>query len=210
MADLALFDFDGTLTICETFPMFVRAAAPRARLAAGQFLLAPVVIGYRVGWVSGVSVRAAIARFAFAGMRCEAFDAHARRFTREALPALLRSEALGRVAWHRARGDTVVVVSGNFDVLLRPWCEANGLALLASTLEARDGVLTGRYRDAQCAGDEKARRVREAYALENFERIHAYGDTVEDLPMLALAHQRHYRGRPVPSDVPLEALREAA
>lgn len=210
MADLALFDFDGTLTRCETFPPFVRAAVSPLRRRLGVPCLAPVVAGYRLGWVSGVTVRAAVVRVALTGMPVATFEAHARRFVGQALPTLLRPQAAARLDWHRARGDTVAVVSGNFEGLLRPWCETQGIACLASALEARDGRLTGRYLGAQCVGEEKARRVRAAYALDAFDRIHAYGDSVEDFALLALAHERHYRGRPLPAGLPVEALRTAA
>ena len=60
MPDLALFDFDGTLTTRETFPDFMRYAIARPRLLVGGVLLAPVVFGYRRGWVAGNPTRASI------------------------------------------------------------------------------------------------------------------------------------------------------
>ncbi|MBX3726794.1 MAG: hypothetical protein KF823_12860 [Xanthomonadales bacterium] len=43
--DLALFDFDGTITHRETMPDFLRAAVRPARLAVGKLLFAPLVLG---------------------------------------------------------------------------------------------------------------------------------------------------------------------
>jgi len=112
------------------------------------------------------------------------------------VPTLLRDEAMRRITWHRARGDRIVVVSGNFELAIAPWCAANGLELVASNLEARDGVLTGRYQGAQCVSRQKCRRVRAQFDLDAFARIHAYGDTPEDLDLLALAHERTYCWQP--------------
>ena len=42
--DLALFDFDGTLTTRETFPDFMGHAAPRWRLWVGRVVLAPLFV----------------------------------------------------------------------------------------------------------------------------------------------------------------------
>jgi phosphatidylglycerophosphatase C len=36
-----------------------------------------------------------------------------------------------RLQWHCARGDRVAVVSGGWDLYLQPWCESQGLELLA-------------------------------------------------------------------------------
>ena len=98
-----------------------------------------------------------------------------------------------RIAWHRVQGHKVVVVSGGLDVYLRPWCETQGLDLLCSTLEVRNGRLTGRYEGEQCVLTEKVRRVREAYDVGAFSEIYAYGDTAEDRDLLALASRKFYR-----------------
>ncbi|MGL6289185.1 MAG: HAD-IB family phosphatase [Silanimonas sp.] len=193
---LVLFDFDGTLTTVETFPLFVRFAAPPWRVRLGGLLLAPLVLGYRAGWVSGTTIRAAVARLAFADMPVAQFDAAAREFVASLLPRLMRTDALAALRDARERGDRVVVVSGNFDALLRPWCAAEGVELLASMLEVRDGRLTGRYAGPQCVGDTKARRIRAVFGDWPRERIEAHGDTPEDLPMLSMAVKASYRGAP--------------
>jgi HAD superfamily hydrolase (TIGR01490 family) len=198
MANLALFDFDGTITTRETMADFMYHAVPRRRQAWGKLLLAPCVAGYRLGLVSGVAVRAAVVRVGFAGMPVGVLRRRGERFAAAVLPELLRAQAMERIRWHQRQGDTTVVVSGGLDAYLAPWCRAHGLALICSALEQREGRLTGRYLGAQCVGEEKARRVRAAYRLDGHERIFAYGDTHEDLPLLALAHHRFYRGRALP------------
>lgn len=195
--DLALFDFDGTITTRETMPDFMFRAVRPGRLRIGSVLLAPLVIGYRCGLVPGTVVRAAICRFGFHGVPAAEVEAHGRRFAAEVLPAVLRPEAMRRIAWHRDRGDTVVVVSGGLDVYLRPWCRAQGIELICSALQRRGERLTGRYRGPQCVGAEKARRVRERFPLAGYARVFAYGDTPEDRELLALAHERYYRWQPV-------------
>lgn len=191
--NLALFDFDGTLTERELFGEFlVRAVAPQ-RLAWGRLLLAPLVLGYRAGVLSGTLVRACAVRIGFSRADHGQVVAHGKRFFEDVLPGALRSIAMQRMQWHLDQGDTVVVVSGAFDLYLSHWCQAHGVGLICSSLEVRDGVLTGRYLGAQCVGPEKARRVREHYQLEDYPVVYAYGDTPEDRDLLALASRRCYR-----------------
>jgi HAD superfamily hydrolase (TIGR01490 family) len=199
MANLALFDFDGTITTRETMADFMYHAVPPRRQAWGRLLLAPCVAGYRLGLVSGVAVRAAVVRVGFAGMSAGLLQVRGETFAATVLPRLLRAQAMERIRWHQRQGDTVAVVSGGLAAYLAPWCRAHGLALICSALEQRDGCLTGRYLGAQCVGEEKARRVRAAYRLDGHERIYAYGDTHEDLPLLELAHHRYYRGQAQPA-----------
>ena len=193
MPDLALFDFDGTLTTRETFPAFMRYAVVRPRLLAGGVLLAPVVFGYRRGWVAGNPTRASIVQMGLRGVDAERLRAQGAAFARDVLPGVLRPEAMARLAWHRQRGDRVVVVSGGLDVYLAPWCADQGVELLCSVLAERGGRITG---DAgpQCVGEEKVRRVHALCDPQAYAAIHAYGDTHEDQAMLAMAHHRTYRG----------------
>lgn len=199
MANLALFDFDGTITTRETMADFMYRAVPPWRQAWGRWLLAPCVAAYKLGALSGIAVRRAVVRVGFTGVPVAHVQDHGESFAADALAPLLRPEAMARIRWHQDQGDTVAVVSGGLDVYLAPWCRAQGVALVCSTLEHRHGRLTGRYLGAQCVGEEKARRVRTRYELSRYERVYAYGDTHEDLALLDMAHHRFYRGEPQPA-----------
>jgi HAD superfamily hydrolase (TIGR01490 family) len=199
MANLALFDFDGTITTRETMSDFMHLAVPPQRRAWGKLLLAPWVAAYKLGAISGVAVRSVVVRVGFAGVPLQRVQARGEAFAAEVLPTLLRPEVMARIRWHQLQGDTVAVVSGGLDEYLAPWCRTHGLALVCSALEQREGRLTGRYLGAQCVGEEKARQVRARYDLAAYSHIYAYGDTHEDLPLLDLAHHRVYRGRELPA-----------
>ncbi len=191
--NLALFDFDGTITTCETFPAFVRFAISKPRLVAGSFVFAPIVVGYRAGLISGSTIRSALIRFGFSGAPAAGVASAGRRFASDVLPGLVRPQAMERIRWHRERGDAVAVVSGSLDVYLSPWCADQGLELFCSRLHAADGVLSGRYRGPQCVGAEKVRRVREKHDLSRYSSVYAYGDTDEDRDLLAVADRKFFR-----------------
>ncbi|WP_334177304.1 HAD-IB family hydrolase [Pseudoxanthomonas sp.] len=194
--DLALFDFDGTLTTRETFPDFMRYAVARPRLLVGGALLVPVVFGYRRGWIAGNPTRACIVQVGLRDVDAARLRSQGEAFARDMLPGVLRPDAMARLAWHRERGDRIVVVSGGLDVYLTPWCSAQGVELACSVLAERNGRITG-YAGAQCVGEEKVRRIRALCDPQAYAAIHAYGDTREDDAMLAMAHHRTYRGRAV-------------
>lgn len=196
---LALFDFDGTITDREMFIPFLEHAVAPARLAFGKAVLAPLAIGYKLGLIGGSVPRAAAVRAGLAGTPVAKLRALARSYCEQVLPLVLRSKAMARIDWHRRQGHAVAVVTGGLELAIAPWCVQQGLDLIGSVLEERDGVLTGRYAGAQCVRAEKARRVRERYDLAAFEHVHAYGDTPEDGELLALAHTRVYRWQPQPA-----------
>ena len=53
MPDLALFDFDGTITFSDTFTPFLYFASSRGHIARQYIRLAPKIIGYKLGLVPG-------------------------------------------------------------------------------------------------------------------------------------------------------------
>lgn len=193
---LALFDFDGTITTRETLPDFLRFATPPRRLRFGTALFVLPVLAYRLKLLPVRMLRSLLARYAFGGLPRVHLEDAGRRFAATVLPPLVRPEMQARIDAHRAQGDTVVIVSGGFDVYLAPWCAAQGVELVCASLEASGDCLTGRYAGAQCVGEEKARRVRERFDLDAYREIHAHGDTHEDHALLALAHVATFRGAP--------------
>jgi len=191
--NLALFDFDGTITSKDSFAPFVQASAKPSRALAGRILLLPLIVAYRAGVISASATRSRVCAFGFRG-RSEAEIRNAGvTFATERLPGTIRAHALERIRWHREQKDLVVVVSAALDVYLKPWCDSHGLDVICTELDSVNGILTGKYRGGDCVGREKARRIVSRYDLSSFEIVFAYGDTTEDADMLALAHRRFFR-----------------
>jgi phosphatidylglycerophosphatase C len=199
LANLALFDFDGTITTQDTFTPFVFEAVPPARLAIGKVVLSPLIVAYKLGLVSASFMRRRIVQFGFRGRPVADVRRAGLEYSRRRLADVVRDNALERIRWHQARADEVVVVSASLDVYLEDWCRQVGVALICTELEQVDGALTGRYVHGDCSGPEKARRVRARYDLSEYSVVYAYGDTREDDEMLQLASQRSYRWEPLAS-----------
>jgi HAD superfamily hydrolase (TIGR01490 family) len=191
--NLALFDFDGTITMADSFKPFLYFTASRLRLALGTAMLAPMIAGYELGLIHGSRMRAAAAWVAFRGRRESEINELGERYS-ERLDALVRPEVLSKLRWHQTNGDTVVVVSASLGAYLDGWCRRAGVERISTELEAEAGVLTGRYTLGDCTGPEKARRVRQRYELARYPTIYAYGDTAEDEDLLSLGTRRFLRG----------------
>jgi HAD superfamily hydrolase (TIGR01490 family) len=191
---LALFDFDNTLTVCDGYSRFLRRVATPQQLSQAKWKIGPWLLAYRAGLISAHHIRKRVTQVAFTGRNAAEIIAHGTVYARETLPATLRPEAMQRLEWHKSQGHEIAVVSGSLDVYLQPWCEQQGVALICNRLEAIEGRLTGRYAGGDVA-PYKAREICKRYDLSKYERIHAYGDSREDKPMLALAHERWYAGK---------------
>ena len=195
--NLALFDFDGTISFGDTFTPFLHFAVEPKRKAAGRVVLIPLIVGYKLGIVSQSAARARVAAFGFRGRREADVRLAGSNYARDVLPRTIRPQALKRINWHKAQGDVVVVVSASLDVYLAEWCRGLGLDVICTELEVRDGTLTGRYRDGDCTGKEKARRILEKYNIRDYPIVYAYGDTTEDDEMLSIANKKYFRWREI-------------
>lgn len=142
--DLALFDFDGTITASDSYSGFLRFAVPRHRVVLGLPLLAPALVSHRLGLIPARAARPIVSAAAFRVERVARIRELGRRYAAEVLPGVVRPRALERIRWHQARGDAVVVVSASLDVYLRPWCNHHGVEVICTELEERNGILTGR------------------------------------------------------------------
>jgi HAD superfamily hydrolase (TIGR01490 family) len=193
--NLALFDFDCTITATETFTGFLHFATDAKRKALGRLLLVPTFCGYRLGVVSVSTLRQHAVHAAFRGKRLDDLQRLGQRYSDDVIGAMVRPRALKRIAWHKAQGDTVVVVSASLDVYLSAWCRQHDVACICTELESREGIITGRYVAGDCIGREKSRRVLERYTLADYAAVYAYGDSDDDRAMLDLAHRRYFRWR---------------
>jgi len=88
--NLALFDFDGTITEGDTFSPFLRFAVGRGRALIGGLLASPAVLAYRLGVVSAGRTRPIGRRVGFQGEQDG--DGHRHR-DQSARRSFLRSEA---------------------------------------------------------------------------------------------------------------------
>jgi len=194
---LALFDFDGTITTADTYTQFLFFATSKPRLILGTLLLLPFIGLYKLGFFPAYRLRPMLSWLAFKGRNIQQLEQQGREFANSYLSLVLKPEMMQKIQQHQQRGDVLVLVSASLDVYLQVWCQAYGFELLCSTLEVKEGRVTGRYMHGDCYGENKVRAIREKYDLNQFDIVYAYGDTQEDKPMLALAQKQFYRGKPI-------------
>ncbi len=194
---VAAFDFDGTVTYHETLSAFLRQVVTPWRFALNTLLLLPTLLGYALRLIPNGMAKERLLRRFLAGMPQARLAREGERFARERIPALLRPQALARLAWHRRQGHRCVVVSASIEDYVAPWALAAGFDAVIATRLERDGAgrVTGRYDGGNCYGAEKARRLR-ALLGEAAVELYAYGDSRGDRELLAMAEHAYYRTMP--------------
>lgn len=193
MRKLVVFDFDGTLTKKDTMIEFTRFYWGDLRFFLGMLYLSPVLLAYKTGWLPNWRAKELFLTHFFRNEPESGFQEACSRFGLEKIPAMIRPLAARRLEEHRKEGARLVVVSSSAENWLSAWCRQENLSLIGTRLNVRNGRLTGKLEGPNCYGAEKVRRLRQAYRLQDYSEIIAYGDSKGDLPLLELATAAHYK-----------------
>jgi phosphatidylglycerophosphatase C len=190
---IVAFDFDGTLTVRDSYTAFLKWRAGPKRYRAGMIRLIPAALAYLIHRDRG-RIKAAATREYLRGVPRETLEADARRFAEQFSRSLLRPDAVA--AWKRWRGEHVrlAIVTASPDLIVAPFARGLGADALIGTQLAFDVQerLTGGFVGRNCRGPEKVVRLQAAFGPD-FELKAAYGDTGGDKEMLAAAELPGYR-----------------
>jgi len=201
-AGVAGFDVDGTLLATDSFLPFLMRVAGGRRFWRTTLTSAPAIVGAYGGGRDRDATKEILVerllRDISADDLADAGAAYGAELAGRVRPAMRR-----RLAWHREQGHRVVLVSASLDVYLVPFGQHIGVdAVLATSLDVdAGGRLTGRLLGANCRGPEKAARLRtwlDAHLPGADVELWAYGDSVGDRELLAMAHHAHLVDRRSP------------
>lgn len=187
------FDFDGTLTIRDSFTAFLKWRAGPWGWAWAMFQLIPAALAWLGHRDRGRIKAQAVAAF-LGGLERAKLEADAERFMEAVWSRFMRPDALE--CWNDwgRRGAHRVIVTASPETTVAPFARRLGAENLLGThmaFDAEDRV-TGAFTGPNCRGEEKMRRLRAEYGPD-VRIIAAYGDTSGDTQMLAAAERPGFR-----------------
>src|SRR3954469_5376932 len=186
---LVAFDFDGTLTVRDSFTAFLKWRVSPARHFAGMVRLFPAAVGYVFDRNRG-KIKAAAVREFLRGVPLDQLEREARAFAQSEAPKLFRPDALAVWRGWRAKGAKMVIVTASPDVVVAPFARGLGADLLIGSrlMVGADDKVLGPLLGPNCRGREKVVRLKEAFG-DDLSLAAAYGDTSGDREMLAIAQE---------------------
>ena len=190
---IVAFDFDGTLTVSDSFTRFLRWRAGAGGWFGGLARMAPDLAAY-IGHRDRGRLKAASVREFLKGVPRVQLEEDAEAFAGQVWPGFLRYDALA--CWNDwgKRGAYRVIVTASPQTTVAPFArrlEADALLGTQLVFDGDDRV-TGAFAGANCRGEEKVRRLRAAFGAD-MQLAAAYGDTTGDTEMLAIADEAGFR-----------------
>lgn len=190
---LVLFDFDGTLTIKDSLPDFIKFAVGAPSYYFGLLLLTSTLLTFKLKLSSNHTVKEKLISHFFKGWDSAYFQRIADDYALHRIDKITCTEAINKLAWHQSQNHKIVIVSASIECWLKKWCAKQQVELLATKLEFLDGKLTGRFYGKNCHGVEKVNQIKAHLKLSDFKNTYAYGDSNGDKAMLSLANHAFYR-----------------
>lgn len=210
VAQVAAFDFDGTLTHGGSVWQFLVAVIGTRRVAMAAVALATrLARAAAFGGHYADEAKEALFRRTLRGLSFESLAPVAADFGRSHFVRRARSDVRERLEWHRSQGHHVVIVSASPELYVRAAAAEIGVSEVVATRLEVDayGRLTGSYEGQNCRGAQKLARLEEwmrtsgltAHVGEGLDAartegvrtqkpyLWAYGNSAGDLPLLEAA-----------------------
>ena len=190
---IVAFDFDGTLSVRDSFNAFLAWRASGPRFVSGLLKLAPAGSRYLFNRDRNALKASAVSEF-LTGVTRNQLEAEAKAFCDAVWDRFMRPDALESWAEWGDRGALRVIVTASPETTIAPFAERLGADRLIGTrlrFDDRDRI-AGDFVGMNCRGPEKVRRLEETFGPD-LNLVAAYGDTAGDAEMLARAAAPGYR-----------------
>jgi phosphatidylglycerophosphatase C len=190
---LALFDFDGTITNRDTFIDFFKFVYGNGKIWILFVKFFPFIILYFLKMYSGRKLKELFLKDLIKGWDSAKFEKEAVNYYENRFKSILKDSAMSEIEKLKAEGAKIVVVTASAEEWVKPFSNHNGIDLVATKLEMKNGFYTGKILGQNCRGEEKVRRISEKYDKSLFDTVLAYGDSSGDKEMLEFATKGFYR-----------------
>lgn len=190
---IVAFDFDGTLSIRDSFTAFLKWRAGPAGWIKGLANMVPDLALYVFDRNRGRIKEASVRQF-LKGTSREDLGRDAERYADEIWAQFMRPDALACWQAWGDKGAHRVIVTASPETTIAPFARRLGAEnLIGTQLEFDDqDRVTGRFASENCRRAEKVKRLKAVYG-EDLILVAAYGDTSGDTEMIAMADEKGFR-----------------
>ena len=188
---IAAFDVDGTITFTDSFMLFLRSTTSKWGFITKLSALLPFFLLYILKIYSRDKVKNCILNIFLSGKSHEEYKKNCLEFSK-IYKKILRNDALEAIERHKVAGHEIAMVSASLEDYLIPFANSLGIKnVIATKIEVKENILTGKMLGPNCRAQEKVNRIYEYFG--DVEIIAAYGDSRGDKEMIEAAQEKHYR-----------------
>lgn len=183
---VAAFDFDGTITTKDTLFDFLKFYKGGFALWLGMIAVSPYLLAYSLGLITNHEAKEKLLAYFIKGKSFDDFLKKCEEYESQ-INEICHQQTLDRMKWHQDQGHEVLIISASLEDWIKPWAVSKGVStVLATQIEVKGDVITGRFSSQNCFGQEKVNRLKAIYPIKNY-LLYAYGDSSGDKELLEYA-----------------------
>jgi phosphatidylglycerophosphatase C len=190
---IALFDFDGTITIQDSTQSFYRYLYKSFFL---YFLFHYVVCSwdfvlYRMKFKSYLHLKNKRLHIHTSKFTESEFLNLTENYYKNCFKYLLNPNAIDRINWHKNQGHEVWIISASYDFLLYKWSIESSVNLITNktTVVNSKRIILGE----DVNFNAKVEYLMSKVDLKEYLDIYAYGDSEGDIAMLNIANYKYFK-----------------
>ncbi len=191
--NIAIFDFDGTITNCDSFVAFSIYAIGIRKWIVNIILCFPWLIAYKLKLYPNWKAKQRLFSLCFKSMNANNFNSIGQAFALKH-KSILNLKAIQTLEEHIKNKHKIYIITASMENWVKPLLEKySSLHFITTKPEITNGKLTGKFSTPNCYGKEKARRFLIEEPRRNEYILHVYGDSSGDKEILELADYSYYR-----------------
>ena len=193
MKNIAVFDFDGTITRKDTLLEFIKFSKGKREFYFGFLLFSPLLVAMKLKLCPNWKIKQLLFSYFYKDVSIEQFNEWGNKFSLE-IDKMVRPKATEMIRSHKGNGDKIVIISASIENWVKPWAKKTGIeTILATKIETgKNGLITGNFLTKNCYGQEKVNRLSETFSNRNEYKIIAYGDSSGDRELIDFADEGFY------------------
>lgn len=191
--NLAIFDFDGTLTKQDSLLAFIKFTHGKNRLYRELFLLSPQLVLMKLGFGNNEYIKTKLLARLYQGVEKEKIETWAEKFCKEHFATLLRPSGLARIRELQRQNYRIILVTASVETWVKPFAKKMGLELIGTKFLFKEQIFTGRLSTPNCRGIEKVNRLKDYLQTTQLPPYLMYGDTEGDQALYQQATKYYHR-----------------
>jgi phosphatidylglycerophosphatase C len=190
---LILFDFDGTITTRDTFPLFFKFTFGKPSFYRGFFLHLPLFLFFKLKIYDGGKLKRSILSYYLKNKNRNEIKVMGENYINFLLEeGIIKKEFIEKIDACKNAGYEIAIVSASPDLWIKPFSDKIKIEFLCTELEYVKDIFSGKLCSKNCNYIEKKNRILQRFNLEEFDEIIVYGDSSGDKQMMELATRKEW------------------
>lgn len=193
MKTLVLFDFDGTITSKDTFPLFFRYSFNNTQFLFGFIIHLHKYFLYKINIINAETLKLSILSYFLKGKSAHWIYEKGKSFIAYLEnKQVIKLEFINKIIQFKNQNAEIYVVSASPDIWIKHFCEKYQIKYICTELEYSNQIFEGKLSTKNCNFIEKKNRILKEIPLSDYSQIIVYGDSNGDKEMMSLATSKNW------------------